>query len=260
MPSAPKKPYTIHVLAEKVKMGRSWVENRLAKSDFTAIVRKDGLRVYSGECLKWLRQEAVAWRRLPALGGHFSLQQAADQLACTRPHVIKLVERHNLPVEKRRSKNNRAVICVSPATLKLLKDLRCDIAPLDFYNIYQLSLATGWPCETAKAKLLRGGLEPTRYRSGESGQVHDYYPAEAREILGIRPNHRYPAGGYWMTAHRIECRLGRGYRWTTERLKPYAMSGRIMLDDSGIPRTHYPPTVYYELKQLSETQGIGRAA
>jgi hypothetical protein len=245
-------------MARRLGIGRAWVE---ANIDARFQCDSDGR--FSEECWQDLLRKHIAFMRIPALGHGSTLNEAAEQLVCRRGYLLKLIEFHRLaPVKTYRTLTNRKVQGVPARTLRALKRLLPAYAPDGWVTITALHLETGWDYERVRRHLLAAGIQPISYRCAANGHVADHYNrARAVAILGFKPQHVQPAGSH-LTLTAIDRLLERGKGWSLRHLTSpiEKATARIMLDDSGSPRRHYPSSVYVRLKCESDQARIRQAA
>lgn len=252
------KTYSLEWMSRQLGIGRVW-----AQAHIGVRFEPDKNKRYSEECWRHLQREQAIFMKYPQLGRLRTLGQAAEELTCSRDHLLKLIDLHRLgPLTTYRAPSNRLVKGVSTATFSVLKRLMLPYAPDGLVTIGSLHLETGWSNETAVLRLLDVDIRPVSYRCAANGHVTDHYPRLAAvAVLGYKPLD-VPRAGSYLTANAIDRRLGRAWGWSVRRLADERNNGtsRMMLDDSGAMRSHYPPSVYVRLKLESDRLRLKKAA
>lgn len=192
-----------------------------------------------------------------------TLAEAAEQLVCSREHLLKLVDVHKLtPLTTFLGPTKREGLGVPPETMLALKRLLPAYAPDGWVTIYALHQLTGWTHDRVRRTLLKADIQPRSYRCAANGHVLDHYrQVDAVAILGYRPQ-QIPRAGIYLTANAMDQLLDRGEGWSARHLahESYHGSATVMLDDTGAMRDHYSPAVLDRLRLESDQSRLKKAA
>ncbi len=247
MPAA--QPYSLNGMARRLGIGYGWVL-KYKEPQF----EPDADGCYSIVCWQKLQARHEAFMRLPEIGDMMTLGVAAKVLLCSRQHLLKLVETHDLPLVTCRTLPRRVVSAVPDATMRELAILLPEFAPKDMSTIEDLRWKTHWSHAYVTTHLAASAVPRGTFRCVSNGHLLLHYRrTQAVALLGYKPLD-IPATGNHLTAGAIEKLLGRPDGWARRRLSRADLRSQatFMLDGSGAIRLHYPYKVYLSLKIESD--------
>jgi hypothetical protein len=226
---------------------RAWLRGR---PEFT---RTD--HEYSPECVQWLEEKAKALHKIPLKGTMLSFPELAAKLGCGRVKARQLAEADpEVQIRKRRDERGRIWDCVSPNYIPRLRRQLPPKAKGTQLTATQVARQSGWSVPVAQRYLGDSGTEA---RTPERGMRTRVYDKAAWSNVPKR-DRNYPPAGDWYTVRRMVGDLGRSPKWVKFRLDHYyAGISETRIDDTGIPREHWPKEVYTDLLLDSLLQRLG---
>lgn len=238
-------------IAEEIGIYDRWVYRTVNDFGIQSEVRiSDGVEIamYPPWTVDILREE-LHWREhLRELPEELNVGEIAENIGRSYGWTRKTLEKIDAkPVRK------KVPVRYGKRYLKELRYISMAV-PLDdgWYNLRQLVELTGQDREWIERRISEAGCMSMDRRSALTGRVHEYFPPEALSIITNAMAERATAAGEWMTVSGMAKRIGRNEKWVSSRVGRYEESSAMRQDDMGVTRTHYPPSVFFELEAESE--------
>jgi hypothetical protein len=250
---------TIPVIAELLDVSKGTVMQAIRSGPYAQ--QYDQVRIkgrltnlYPRACLGYVYDQTAALREIPWITRLWvPISQVCDELAVSFQTLRKLaVEIPQLELEPFREFRSRTaqsgrVVAIRLGAYRRLQSWLPEYAPDDWAPLTRLHEITGLSVFRLEKGL--AGAECRLYRAHNDALVWHYRIADAR-ALGPPPKAK-PAGD-WLTVHALSRRLHRPYTWVENHAAGFATEKR--LDDQGVPRDHYPPTVEGKLRAIAERE------
>lgn len=157
--------------------------------------------------------------------------------------TIKIL-RDNYPNASQQSFGHRSRLYPRAAVEKLHEMTLSTTPDVSWYSVPQLEELAGHDREWVLNRLARTTIRPEQRRHPIIGREYSYYPPDSVDVLEEASLQVPEPAGDWLTASGLERFTEKSYNWITKRLEgKYIALGEPRLDDMGVERIHYPPSV-----------------
>lgn len=150
--------------------------------------------------------------------------------------------------------NNKSAYLYHRGVLKDIRIINIEV-PLDgdWLTIGAITERVAHDREWIENRIEELGVSCEERRSVLTGRVFDHYPSGIIDkFIEIDENGPVMAGD-WTTVERISTAIpGHSYKWVQSRLEEYKQFAEIRIDDQGVSRTHFPPSVFREVMKEDE--------
>lgn len=128
--------------------------------------------------------------------------------------------------------------------------------PLDegWYNVRQLVDYTGLDREWVERRLNDHGVASQQRRSTLTGKILNFYPPDSLDLVMEAAAIRAKPGGEWLTVNAIAGKIDKNYKWVERRLQQHSHLAVGKLDDQGVERKHFAPSIVEMLREESGRQ------
>lgn len=203
---------------------------------------------YPHYMIEFMREER-AWRAwYLALPSRMNANQIAEGVGRSNGWTTKkLAELYPKVSPQRTGHKSRMYPRVA---VEKLREITLSTTPDEnWYSIPQLVELSGHDRDWVLNRLALTTIKPEQRRHPVIGREYTYYPPETIEALEEAVLQIPKPGGEWLTASGLERETGRSGNWVAKRLEDYLQFGELRLDDMGVERVHYPPSVLSALRQ-----------
>jgi hypothetical protein len=210
--------------------------------------------LYPRACLGYVYDQTAALRQIPWITRLWvPISQVCDELAVSHQTLRDLAANFpELELEPFRDFRSRTaqsgrVVAIRRDAYRRLREWLPEYAPDDWAPIGRLIEITGLSAFRLEKGLAKA--ERRLYRARNDTFVWHYRIADAR---ALGPPRKAKPAGDWLTVRALSRRLHRTDPWVEKHASGFASEKR--LDDQGVPRDHYPPTVEGKLRTIAEQE------
>ncbi len=201
------------------------------------------VELYPHYVLEFIREEK-AWRDwYRTLPTYMNTKQIAEGVGRSYGWTTKTLQ--SLYPNARRPRGNTRSRVYHRKAVKELRELTFATPPdEDWYSIPMLVETIGKDRDWILKRLDQQTIRPELRRQASTGREFPYYPPETIMILRDAVSEAALPAGDWLTANALEEVTGKSTVWVSKRLKEqFDVLGEERLDDMGVERIHYPPSV-----------------
>jgi hypothetical protein len=211
--------------------------------------QKEYFDYYPYYTLELLREER-AWREgYLALPLQVTAYQAAEAVGRSYGWSAKTLSA--IYPNARRQEDGRKSLIYPRSSILKLRDLTLATPPdANWPTMPRLIEFTSHDREWILNRLTQTPIRPETRRQVVTGRELLHYPPDTFTVLQEAMEKVPPPAGDWLTVHAIAPLVGRSERWVSERIEQkYLPLGEPRLDDMGVERIHYPPSIVQLLKE-----------